>query len=126
MSQAVRFPKRISAVGARMHVLAFDPYYTRTPLRGVLGYVESRSKATHAQLAPQLMPTGVLVTVPLPAPALLTVSVNGWSENVAVTVAAAVTVTAHVPVPVHPPPLQPVKVDPAAGVAVSVTAVPLG
>ena len=33
--------------------------------------------------------------------------------------------TEHVPVPVQPPPLQPVKVDPAAGVAVSVTAVPL-
>jgi len=34
-------------------------------------------------------------------------------------------VTAQVPVPVHPPPLQPVNVDPAAGVAVKVTAVPL-
>ena len=34
-------------------------------------------------------------------------------------------VTAQVPVPVQPPPLQPVKVEPAAGVAVKVTAVPL-
>ena len=33
--------------------------------------------------------------------------------------------TVHVPVPVHPPPLQPVNVDPVAGVAVKVTAVPL-
>ncbi len=30
------------------------------------------------------------------------------------------------PVPVQPPPLQPVKVEPAAGVAVSVTTVPVG
>jgi len=44
---------------------------------------------------------------------------------VAVTVVAAETVTAQVPVPEHPPPLQPLKVEPAAGVAVRVTAVPL-
>ena len=41
------------------------------------------------------------------------------------TVVAAETVTTHDPVPEHPPPLQPVKVEPAAGAAVSVTAVPL-
>ncbi len=34
-------------------------------------------------------------------------------------------VTVHVPVPVQPPPLQPVNVEPAAGVAVRVTAVPV-
>ena len=34
--------------------------------------------------------------------------------------------TAQVLVPVQPPPLQPVNVEPAAGVAVRVTAVPLG
>ena len=45
--------------------------------------------------------------------------------KVAVTVAAAESVTTHDPVPVHPPPLQPLKVEPAAGAAVSVTAVPL-
>src|SRR5207249_10608411 len=38
--------------------------------------------------------------------------------NVAVTVTAAVTVTLQEPVPEQPPPLQPVKVEPAAGVAV--------
>ena len=38
---------------------------------------------------------------------------------------AALRVTTHVPVPEHAPPLQPEKVEPAAGVAVSVTAVPL-
>ena len=38
---------------------------------------------------------------------------------------AALSVTVHVPVPVQPPPLQPVNVDPAAGAAVKVTALPL-
>ena len=38
---------------------------------------------------------------------------------------AALSVTVHVPVPVQPPPLQPLNVDPAAGAAVKVTAVPL-
>jgi hypothetical protein len=46
--------------------------------------------------------------------------------NVAATVTAALTVTVHVPVPGHPAtPLQPAKVDPFAGVAVSVTTWPL-
>ena len=45
--------------------------------------------------------------------------------NVALTVVAAVRVTVHVPVPEHPPPLQPVKVELAPGVALSVTTVPL-
>ena len=45
--------------------------------------------------------------------------------NVAVTVVSAETVTVQLPVPLHPPPLQPVKVEPLAGVAVRVTDVPL-
>src|SRR5438552_2254003 len=71
------------------------------------------------------MPAGELVTVPLPVPALLTVSAKVGRAKVAVTVVAALRVTVQVPVPEQPPPLQPVKVEPAAGVAVSVTAVPL-
>src|SRR2546422_11377199 len=47
------------------------------------------------------------------------------SVNVAVTVVAALSVTVQVPVPEHPAPLQPLKVEPAAGAAVKVTAVPL-
>src|SRR5262249_57967043 len=38
---------------------------------------------------------------------------------------AAARVTVHVRVPEHGPPLQPVNVDPAAGVAVRVTTVPV-
>src|SRR5438034_679532 len=77
------------------------------------------------QVAPQVIPAGELVTVPLPVPALLTVSAKLGRLKVAVTVVAAETVTTHDPAPVHPPPLQPLKIEPAAGVAVSVTAVPL-
>src|SRR2546422_6694706 len=46
------------------------------------------------------------------------------SVNVAVTVVAALRVTMQVPVPEQPAPLQPLKIAPAAGAAVSVTAVP--
>ena len=76
-------------------------------------------------VAVTVIPAGTLVTVPLPAPALLTVSVVVARANVAVTVVAAVIVTVHVPVPPHPPPLQPVKIEPASGVAVRLTVVPL-
>src|SRR5438093_267706 len=76
-------------------------------------------------VGPQEMPAGALVTVPVPVPLGLTVSVKVCTAKVAVTVVAALSVTVQVPVPVQPPPLQPVNVDPAAGVAVKVTAVPL-
>jgi len=77
------------------------------------------------QVAPQETPAGALVTVPLPAPALLTVSVKDCKAKVAVTEVAALIVTVQVPLPVQPPPLQPLKVEPAAGAAVKVTKVPL-
>src|SRR5436309_13322763 len=64
------------------------------------------------------MPAGALVTVPLPTPLELTVSVKDWIANVAVTEVAALIVTVQVPVPEQPPPLQPEKVEPAAGAAV--------
>jgi hypothetical protein len=77
------------------------------------------------QVAPQLIPAGLEVTVPLPDPVLLTDSVKVCTLNVAVTVVAALIVTAHVPVPEQPPPLQPANVDPPAAAAVKVTTVPL-
>ena len=74
------------------------------------------------------MPAGKLLTVPLPLPAGVTVSATGVGDavNVAVTAVGAVMVTLQVlAVPVQPPPLQPAKVEPVAGVAVKVTLVPL-
>ena len=96
------------------------------PVAGVAVKVTAVPLANAAeQVAPQEMPVGALVTVPVPVPALVTPSVKGCSAKVAVTAWAALIVTVHVPVPVHPPPLQPLKVEPVAGVAVKVTAVPL-
>lgn len=70
----------------------------------------------------QLIPDGLLVTVPAPFPA--TVTVSGKSNlKVAVTDCDAVKVTEHVPVPEHAP-LQPVKTAPVAAFAVKVTPVP--
>jgi phage tail protein X len=69
----------------------------------------------------QLIPAGLLVTVPVPTTVTETVATVG--VNVAVTDVSDVRVITHVPVPEHPPPLQPVKVKSVPGVAVSVTLV---
>ena len=66
----------------------------------------------------QLIPDGELVTVPLPA--TLTLSVYWVCANVAVTLCAAFIVTTQLPKPLQAP-LQPLKPQPSAGVAVSVT-----
>jgi hypothetical protein len=66
------------------------------------------------------------VTVPLPDPLLATASekVSGVSSaKAAVTLLLALMLIAQVPVPAQAP-VQPVNFDPAAGLAVSVTAVP--
>jgi hypothetical protein len=70
------------------------------------------------------MPVGVEVTVPVPFPTRLTVTVFWASTKFAVAVVAAVIDTVHWPVPVHPPPDQPMNNEPAAGLAVRVTLVP--
>ena len=69
------------------------------------------------------MPAGALVIVPMPLPPLTTVNGYCIGVNVAVTDLAASIVTLHAPVPEQAP-LQPAKVAPASGVAVSVTTVP--
>src|SRR5213594_3425273 len=95
------------------------------PAAGVAVSVTTVPLTNEAEhVAPQEIPTGALVTVPLPAPLGLTVSVKGGTK-VAVTVVSALSVTVHGPVPAQPPPLQPVNVEPPAGAAVRVTAVPV-
>ena len=76
------------------------------------------------QLAPQAMPRGELVTVPVPVPAFKTLRVAG-ARNVAVTVRLSVMVTVHVFPELLSQPLQPANTDPASSTAVSVTVVPL-
>ena len=57
--------------------------------------------------------------------AMLPVEFQVPGRKVAVMVVFAVMDTVHVPVPVQPPPDQPENVEPASGVAVRVTEVPL-
>jgi hypothetical protein len=78
------------------------------------------------QVAPQLIPAGAEVTVPVPVPAFVSVTAKVVAElvNVAVTERAAVIETVQVEVPVHPP-VQLAKVEPLAAAALSVTEVPL-
>jgi len=75
-------------------------------------------------VAPQAIPAGLEDTEPDPLPLLETFTLNVCKVKVAVTEVAAVIETTHVPVPEHPPPDQPVNVEPVEGVAVRVTEVP--
>src|SRR5205809_3861990 len=59
-------------------------------------------------------------TVPAPVPLSVTVSVNRFNENVAVTLRAWSSVTVHVPLAFVHAPLQPEKFDVVPGLAVSV------
>jgi hypothetical protein len=70
----------------------------------------------------QLIPLGLLVTVPLPEPATTTVSggVLGGLK-VAVTNWLAFSVMEQTPLLGQPAPLQPANVEPVVGVAISVT-----
>lgn len=72
----------------------------------------------------QEIPLGELVTVPVPVPAVETVSGKVEILNVAVTDSADVIVTTQLPVPLQAP-LQPANTDPLVGTSVSVTTVPL-
>lgn len=77
------------------------------------------------QSEPQLMPAGVDVTVPLPLPPRVTLSAKlGGTENNAVTVRLTlIDTTQVVALPVQAP-VQPAKIEPAAGDAVNVTLLP--
>jgi len=64
------------------------------------------------------------LTVPVPVPAVLTVSVKRCTSKVAVTNLDALMVTVQVVSRTVSHPVEPAKIDPASGVAVSVTLVP--
>src|SRR5262249_48034074 len=79
-------------------------------------------------VAPQLIPAGLDVMVPAPAPVLVTGGASpggaGWRAAVTFSPAALIVTEQVAAVPVQAP-LQLVNVDPPAGVAVRVTTVPL-
>src|SRR6185436_7296008 len=86
----------------------------KEPAAGVAVRVRAVPGVTVCEhVAPQLMPAGALVIVPVSDPFLATESVTGPVRlNIAVTDVAALTVTTHVPVPEQAP-LQPAKKEPA-------------
>ena len=94
------------------------------PAAGVAARLTSVPAAKLAeQVAPQLMPAGLLATVPLPVPPRVTPSVTRGIK-VAVTAVLAFSATVQVPVPAHGAPLQPANTEPGDAVAVRVTVVP--
>src|SRR5947209_9954200 len=76
-------------------------------------------------VVPQLIPAGLLVTVPVPVPAFVTETwhVTGLVVQLALTDCAAFIVTTQLPLPLHAP-VHPVKVEPVVAAGVSVTCVP--
>jgi hypothetical protein len=71
----------------------------------------------------QLIPAGLLVTVPVPPPASVTVSPKPVVK-LSLTSVGALIVRVHTLVPEQPPPLHPAKKKPVPAVAVRVTCVP--
>ena len=71
------------------------------------------------------MPAGELVTVPVPVPARLTFRVCCVAVKVAVTLRAEFIVSVQIFPEAESQPLQLVKVEPPAAVAVKVTTVPV-
>jgi hypothetical protein len=94
------------------------------PAAGVPVRVTTCPKANDAlQLLPQLIPAGLLVIVPLPAPCLLNVSVLGGTElKVAIQLRPVDIVT--LPSLQSELPVHPAKEEPALAVAVRTTACP--
>jgi hypothetical protein len=75
------------------------------------------------QVLPQLIPEGLLVTVPVPVPVSVTVKVAAVRLNEALTEVLPVSVIVHDPVPLHAPD-QPANAEFVPAVAASVTFVP--
>jgi hypothetical protein len=114
-------------------VLEVETVQPPLPLQALLQPVKVESAAAVAvsataapstkvleQVEPQLIPSGSSSPCPRPAPAFVAVSVRE-RVKVAVTCWSLLSCTWHVPVPEQPPPDQPLKTGPAAGIAVNVT-----
>jgi hypothetical protein len=115
-------------VGVRTPVQAPPQAAAAEPEAGVAVRVTSVPGGKPAVQGPtvHVIPVGLEVTVPLPVPVGITVRtvvVAATVPNVAVTPVAALTVVTVQVLPLHAP-LHPAKLDPEAGVAVSVTGVP--
>jgi hypothetical protein len=112
-------------------VSPLQPEKTEPGLEVAMRVTEAPLVKFAEQLALQLIPAGLLVTIPLPVPAavaiamILTVSFGVWTA-LTVKVAVQLLFASMVTTPLlQPVPVQPAKVEPEAGVAVSVTSVPL-
>src|SRR5882757_3470271 len=82
------------------------------------------SVTSRLQPAPRPPSSGPRWERQLPGPDSRESAQTGWRSKVAVTVRAVVTVTAQSPVPEQAAPVQPVKTEPAAGLAARVTTEP--
>jgi len=101
-----------------------QPVRTEPDAATAVSVTEDPATYGSEQSAPQLIPAGFDVTVPVPLPARLTVTGNVIRSNRALALVSAVILSEHDPVPEQPP-LHPANVELFAGVAVSATAVPL-
>jgi hypothetical protein len=79
----------------------------------------------YEQVLPQLMPAGLLVTVPEPVPALANVNVYVTGVRLKVAVQLTELLTVMLPLEQAASPDQPAKVEPLAATAERVTTVPL-
>jgi YbbR domain-containing protein len=100
--------------------LPVQPAKVEVPSGEAVRVTTMAASNVEVQVAPQEMPAGADDTVPLPEPALDTVSV---SVNLAEADFGPSMVKVQVPVPEHAP-AQPAKIAVPAGVAVSVTEAP--
>src|SRR2546426_12720064 len=97
-----------------LHPAPLQPLNT-DPLAGTADNVTDVPMTNDAlHVAPQIIPAGLLVTVPPPLPVLVKVRVYNCVK-LTFTACAAVIVTKPLPVPLHPAPLQLQTTDTVAG-----------
>jgi len=107
-----------------VHPAPLQPVNTEPPAGVAVNVTEVPLANDAVHVAPQLIPAGLLVTVPPLLPVLVTVRVYNCVK-LAFTDLAALMVTVQVVPETVSHPLQPVKMEVRAGVAVSVTTVAL-